>query len=126
MIRYANGVPSHNLFNIKADSRWDGGRAVVPTLEYEKGEAVSQYAAFRSYPSFEASFKDYVDFIKSGERYQAALEKVDDSRAYVRALHEAGYATDPQYHNKINRIMSGGVFDRVAQGLKSQAERPII
>ncbi len=110
VISYSNDVPTHNLFNIKADHRWDGPKAVVPTLEYEKGKAVRQYAAFRSYPTYEASFKDYVDFIKTGSRYQAALEKADDSQAYVQALHQAGYATDPQYSDKINRIMSGGVF----------------
>lgn len=125
VIRYSNGVPTHNLFNIKADGRWDGPRAVVPTLEYEKGNPVRQLAAFRSYPNFEASFKDYVDFLKSGERYQKALDSASDSSAFVRALHEAGYATDPNYSNKINRIMSGEVFDQVVQGLKNPADEPI-
>ncbi len=110
VIRYTNDVPTHNLFNIKADSRWDGAKAVVSTLEYEQGKPERQHAAFRSYPTFEASFKDYVDFIKSGQRYQTALESAADSEAYVNALHQAGYATDPQYANKINKIMSGEVF----------------
>ena len=125
VISYSNNVPTHNLFNIKADSRWDGPKAVVPTLEYEQGMPVRQYAAFRSYPSFEASIKDYVEFIKTGERYQGALEKSDDSQAYVRALHQAGYATDPQYSNKINKIMSGEVFGGALQALKASPERPI-
>ena len=125
MIKYTNDVPTHNLFNIKADSRWDGPKAVVPTLEYEKGKPVRQYAAFRSYPSFEASFKDYVDFIKSGQRYQTALENADDSHAYVNALHQAGYATDPQYANKINKIMSGEVFDQTTQEFKASTKGPI-
>ena len=46
-----------------------------------------------------------MDFIKSGQRYQAALENAADSQAYVNALHQAGYATDPQYANKINKII---------------------
>jgi len=125
-IRYTNDVPTHNLFNIKADSRWDGPKAVVPTLEYEKGKSVRQYAAFRSYPTFEASFKDYVDFIKSGKRYQTALENAADSHAYVNALHQAGYATDPQYANKINKIMSGEVFDQATQKFKASTKGPII
>ncbi len=110
MVRYDNDMPTHNLFNIKADSRWDGPKAVVPTLEYEKGQPVRQYAAFRSYPTFEASFKDYVDFIKSGQRYQTALDSAADSGAYIEALQEAGYATDPQYSSKINRILAGEEF----------------
>lgn len=126
MIRYGNDVPTHNLFNIKADSRWDGPKAVVPTLEYEKGQPVREYAAFRSYPTYEASFKDYVDFIKSGQRYQGALENVADSQAYVESLHRAGYATDPQYSNKINRIMAAEVFEPLAKEFKAEDSRPLI
>ena len=86
MIRYSNGVNTHNLFNIKADGRWDGPRAVVPTLEYNRGRPVSEYAAFRSYPNFEASFADYVDFLKRSPRYQQALGNASDSAAFVEAL----------------------------------------
>ena len=125
VIRYSNGVPSHNLFNIKADQRWDGPRAIVPTLEYEKGKPVQEMAAFRAYPSFEASFRDYVDFLKSSQRYEKALEQASDSAAFVRALHQAGYATDPKYSSKINRIMNGDVFDRVAQGVQDSAQGPL-
>ncbi len=125
VIHYSNGVPSHNLFNIKADQRWDGPRAVVPTLEYEKGKPVREMAAFRAYPSFEASFSDYVSFLKSSPRYEKALEQTDDSAAFVRALHQAGYATDPKYSSKINRIMNGDVFERVAQGLQGFSKGPL-
>jgi len=125
-IQFSNGVPSHNLFNIKADQRWGGPRAVVPTLEYEQGKPVRQLAAFRAYPSFEASFKDYVDFLKSSERYQGALASASDSSAFIQALHQAGYATDPQYSNKINRIMGGEVFDQASLDLKGSADRPLI
>ncbi len=126
MVRYENDVPTHNLFNIKADSRWDGPKAVVPTLEYERGQPVRQYAAFRSYPTFEASFKDYVDFIKSGQRYQTALDNAADSAAYIEALHQAGYATDPQYSHKINEILAGEEFNQLAKGFKAEINQPLI
>ena len=125
VIRFSNDVPTHNLFNIKADDRWNGPRAVVPTLEYERGSPVRQLAAFRAYPDFEASFRDYVDFLKTSERYQPALENSADSNAFVRALHQAGYATDPKYSSKINRIMSGEVFEQVSWGLKDGADVPL-
>jgi flagellar protein FlgJ len=104
--RDANGVSSHNLFNIKADKRWSGEQTVVTTLEYENGKAVRQQAAFRAYPDFEASFRDYAAFLKSSPRYQPALAQADDGPAFVRALHEAGYATDPKYSDKINAILA--------------------
>lgn len=125
-IRYTNEVPTHNLFNIKADGRWDGPKAVVPTLEYERGKPVRQLAAFRAYPSFDASFRDYVDFLKSSERYRPALDRAGDSRAFVQGLHRAGYATDPEYSHKINEIMSRDVFDQALLKLKDAARGSLI
>ena len=103
--RDANGVSSHNLFNIKADQRWSGPQTVVSTLEYESGQPVRQQAAFRAYPDYEASFRDYAAFLKSSPRYQPALAQADNGPAFVRALHEAGYATDPKYAAKVTAIM---------------------
>ncbi len=108
--RSSNGVSSHNLFNIKADQRWSGEQVTVSTLEYERGQPLRQQAAFRAYPDFEASFKDYVGFLKSNPRYQQALARTDDGPTFVRSLHEAGYATDPRYAAKITTIMKSDVF----------------
>lgn len=108
--RGSNGMSSHNLFNIKADQRWSGGRVTVSTLEYERDQPRQQQAAFRAYPDFEASFKDYVGFLKSNPRYQQALARTDDGPTFVRSLHEAGYATDPRYAAKITTIMKSDVF----------------
>lgn len=104
--RDAAGGSSHNLFNIKADRRWPGPQAVVTTLEYENGKAVRQQAAFRAYPDYAASFADYVAFLKSSPRYQQALAQADDGRAFIRGLHEAGYATDPEYAEKVDAILA--------------------
>ncbi len=108
--RTGEGVSSHNLFNIKADARWDGARAVVATLEFEAGIPRRQFATFRAYDSFEASFQDYVDFLRSSPRYQPALEQAADSEAYIRSLHDAGYATDPDYATKVIDIMRRETF----------------
>ncbi len=110
--RYANGVNTHNLFNIKADNRWEGPQAVVATLEYERGRAVREMAAFRSYPNFEASFADYVEFVRTSPRYQKALQATD-GESYIRELHQAGYATDPKYAQKINEILVRDVMGGV-------------
>lgn len=123
--RYENGMPTHNLFNIKADSRWDGPRAVVPTLEYEDGQPVREMAAFRAYPDFESSFRDYVDFLKGSGRYRAALDNASDGQAFVQELHRAGYATDPGYSRKISDIMARDVFEQVAMKLKASASAPL-
>ena len=113
--RDMSGVSSHNLFNIKADQRWSGGKVMVSTLEYENGQPLQQRAIFRSYPNFEESFKDYVGFLKSNPRYQQALSRASDSVAFVRSLHEAGYATDPRYSAKVTAIMRSDLLHEFSQ-----------
>lgn len=107
MVRSADGANSNNLFNIKADSRWSGDSAQVSTLEYKDGVAQRERAAFRSYGSYEESFRDYVEFLKSSPRYRLALDSAADPYDYVRQLQDAGYATDPQYADKIKNIFDG-------------------
>lgn len=106
----ATGRSSHNLFNIKADSRWQGERIAVPTLEYRDGVAVRERAFFRAYDSFESSFTDYADFITTNGRYQDALKVASNSDAYSHELARAGYATDPRYAEKIMTILRSAPF----------------
>ena len=104
IVQDGSGRNSRNLFNIKADSRWQGERVGVHTLEYRGGVAVREPAAFRAYGSFEQSFEDYVGFLQNNPRYRQALEQAADPQAYLKELQAAGYATDPAYAQKIGRI----------------------
>ncbi len=108
-----DGAASFNLFGIKADSRWQGDRAVVNTLEYRDGVAKREKAAFRAYQSFSESFDDYARFLQTSERYQEALRVGDNATAFTQSLQHGGYATDPQYAQKINNIMSSEWFERL-------------
>jgi flagellar protein FlgJ len=113
-----DGSSSYNLFNIKADSRWQDDTITVNTLEYRDGYARKERADFRAYPSLQASFSDYVEFIKSSPRYHSALQKAADPQAYIEELHKAGYATDPEYSNKIKDILERSSFGEVAGDIK--------
>ena len=108
-----DGAASFNLFGIKADSRWQGDRAVVNTLEYRDGVAKREKAAFRAYQSFSESFDDYARFLQTSERYQEALRVGNNATAFTQSLQHGGYATDPQYAQKINNIMSSEWFERL-------------
>lgn len=119
IIRDAEGNNSNNLFNIKADKRWDGDRAQVNTLEYRDGVAQQEKAQFRSYDSYEQSFRDYADFLQSNPRYQQALELAADPREYLQQLQAAGYATDPAYADKITTIFENRIL---AMGLNTPKE----
>lgn len=110
LIQRGEGGSSHNLFNIKADSRWDGDSVVTSTLEFRDGVAQRERAAFRAYDGYEQSFRDYISFLKDSPRYQIALQSTADPSAYLNQLQQAGYATDPQYAQKISNILAGDVF----------------
>ena len=105
VVQHNNGQSSHNLFGIKADGRWNGQRVNVSSLEYVDGKARREFSNFRVYESYQQSFEDYVDYIKTNDRYRAALQKRGDGEAYIKTLQDAGYATDPQYASKIINIV---------------------
>ena len=100
IIHHTDGRSSHNLFNIKAGRTWEGDRVNVGTLEYLDGVAVKKQADFRAYDNYRQSFDDYVALLQQ-PRYRQALDKAGDPRAYLEALQQAGYATDPDYADKI-------------------------
>ncbi len=104
------GKHGFNLFGIKADDRWNGSSTTVETLEYFGDKPLKVNAAFRSYDSFDQSFNDYVSFVSSQPRYQEALKNTGDSAEYIQALHQAGYATDPRYAEKIQQILNRNEF----------------
>jgi flagellar protein FlgJ len=110
VIKNNNGSNSFNLFNIKADKAWQGKQAQVATLEFDQGIAKKVNAGFRSYDSFEASFRDYVAFIKSNPRYGDALKQVGNAEQYMHELQRAGYATDPKYADKVMSIYQGNTM----------------
>lgn len=112
IIHQADGKNSHNLFGIKADHRWDGESARVSTLEYRNGVAKKEIAPFRSYESYEHSLKDYSQFIMTSSRYTHAVKNGESVKAYSEGLQNGGYATDPNYAKKIQRIAGGEVLNQ--------------
>lgn len=101
IIKDQQGSSSNNLFNIKADSRWAGEKVQKDTLEFEFGAMVKKSAPFRAYQSLDESVSDYVNFLTGNERYQEALQNPSNVEHFLHGLQKAGYATDPQYANKI-------------------------
>ena len=110
MVRDGNGDNSFNLFNIKAGRSWDGDAKAANTLEFKDGVMVKEVAKFRSYDSYEDSFKDYVSFLKGSSRYQEAINAAADPGKYLNLLQKAGYATDPRYADKISSIYNSDII----------------
>jgi peptidoglycan hydrolase FlgJ len=101
MIKNQDGGSSNNLFNIKADSRWAGDKITKDTLEFEQGAMIKKSEPFRTYQSLTDSVDDYINFLSTSERYQDALQNSGNVEHFLQGLQKAGYATDPQYADKI-------------------------
>lgn len=111
------GKQSFNLFGIKAHASWDGDITKKKTLEYRNGIAAQEYATFRSYDSLASAFDDYVKFLKENPRYANALQSNSDAKQWGYALQNAGYATDPNYGNKIAKLLDSDILQIAATTL---------
>jgi flagellar protein FlgJ len=105
MPRRGDGTPSYNLFGIKAHG-WGGGVTHAATLEFEGGAFRRRTEPFRSYDSPDQAVADFAAFIRSQPRYSAALEVAGKPESFLRALHGAGYATDPRYGDKLVALLN--------------------
>jgi len=110
MPRTADGSPSLNLFGIKAGEEWSGARATADTVEFNNGVAVPRRTAFRAYGSIEESVNDFASLLKNSPRYRDAIAAGGDTRAYIESMGKSGYATDPEYANKLNQTLNSGAL----------------
>lgn len=104
--RFADGRPSYNVFGIKAGAGWNGSVVQATTTEYVNGAAQTRQENFRAYASYAEAFRDYATLMTNSPRY-ANVVGAQDSAAFARGLQRAGYATDPQYAAKLERIIAG-------------------
>ena len=101
---------SNNYFGIKADQSWQGEQVNKDTLEFADGVFNKIEQPFRVYENLAQSFNDFAEFLLGNERYAKALEFAHDSKQFLQEIQNAGYATDPQYANKILKVLSNKVF----------------
>ncbi len=89
---------SNNHFGIKCKRDWTGDR--VYHDDDAKGEC------FRSYPTVEDSYDDHARFLDSQPRYDSLFAySSTDYRSWARGLKAAGYATAPDYAERLVRII---------------------
>jgi|ERR1700723_31623 len=106
MPRNPDGSPSFNMFGIKAGDGWTGARAVADSMEVTNGVATTKRTAFRAYGSIEDSVDDFASMLKNSPRYREAIAAGADAQAYIARIGKSGYATDPEYGNKLNQILN--------------------
>jgi flagellar protein FlgJ len=119
IITKSDGQSSNNFFNIKADKSWLGDKAAKASLEFEDGVAVKKQSNFRAYNNIAESFDDFVNFLQQNPRYKSALKTTANPTEYLNELQKAGYATDPNYAQKIINVLSRSEFNDAIKSVAS-------
>ncbi len=89
---------SNNHFGIKCKSNWKGDRV------YHDDDARGE--CFRAYPTVEASYDDHAKFLDAQPRYDGLFAYAsDDYRSWATGLKAAGYATAPDYAQRLIKII---------------------
>lgn len=89
---------SNNHFGIKCHSSWRGKRT------YHDDDAAGE--CFRVYDNVRDSYEDHSLFLVKQPRYSRLFSlSRTDYKGWARGLKSCGYATDPQYPNKLIQII---------------------
>ena len=94
-------VKQNNLFGIKSHGKQDG--LMVQTHEVVDGKRIKVRDSFRQYDSYNESIADYGSFLQQNKRYEPMLQAATLPEQ-VEALGKSGYATDPEYADKVMAI----------------------
>ena len=115
----------NNLFGIKGS--YQGNSAMMDTWEVYGGKKYEIEDGFRAYPDQATSILDYGVFLTVNKRYKKAIG-LKDYKEQIKAIHDAGYATDPQYANKVISIIEKYGLDdwdkEVLEPKKEEVKKP--
>lgn len=103
-------VKGNNHFGIKCHG-WDG-----KTLSFDDD---AKDECFRAYKSVKQSYEDHSKFLLSERRYSKLFKlKITDYKGWARGLKAAGYATNPQYADRLIKIIEVYRLDRYDRSKK--------
>lgn len=88
---------ANNHFGIKCHG-WNG--------QSVRRDDDAKNECFRKYKNAEESFNDHADFIRYRDRYAFLFDlEITDYKGWAHGLKKAGYATDPQYAQRLIKII---------------------
>ncbi|WP_242775180.1 glycoside hydrolase family 73 protein [Brevibacillus parabrevis] len=95
------GRSSYNLFGIKGTG--PAGSVITVSKEVVNGETVSHPSEFKAYYNYQQSIDDHAQFLLKPAYKKVLMAQTPQEAA--QALSKAGYATDPQYADKLIRLI---------------------
>jgi len=111
---------SNNHFGIKCHKGWKGKKVYYD--DDEKDEC------FRKYKKVSDSYRDHSLFLKDRGRYSSLFElKTQDYKSWARGLKTAGYATNPEYADKLIALIERydlDQYDKVKRSGKRKIKKP--
>ncbi|MCW3158732.1 glucosaminidase domain-containing protein [Micropruina sonneratiae] len=98
----------HNYFGIKCGaivSPHQRGCVALASYEYVNGKKKKYVSRFRTYSSMSRSFLDHGRLLNYADRYNKAFKYTNNPDQFIREVHKAGYATDPNYSTLVISLM---------------------
>ena len=112
-------LKAETLFGIKGDGK------ILDTTEYIDGEYVNVKDSFKSYPSLAASVQGLYDLMQ-WNNYDRATSCTDYEEE-CRMVQACGYATDPNYSDKLISIVNSyqlTMFNNIEEPAEEPTEEP--
>ena len=95
-------MAANNLFGIKGT--YNGEGYTCKTQEWDGSKYITVDATFRKYPSWAESVADHSALFNRLDRYKN-LRGLTDYKLACQYVREDGYATDPEYTNKLINLI---------------------
>ncbi len=111
---------SKNHFGIKCHKGWTGRKVFHD--DDEKDEC------FRKYKKVSDSYRDHSEFLKNRSRYEFLFDlKMTDYKSWAKGLKKAGYATHPEYAEKLIKLIERydlAQYDKASKKGKRKVKKP--
>lgn len=117
-------APGNMFFGVKDTDGINGNEQLLQTVEYSKNDTIKVPTTisktfnplkklwrfvvkdyFRKYTSPEESFTEHATFFLKNQRYAVALQFKSDPNKFAEEIANAGYATDPDYADKLKGLI---------------------
>lgn len=113
-------IKSKNHFGIKCHKGWTGKK--VYHDDDEENEC------FRKYKKVADSYRDHSEFLKNRDRYAFLFDyKMTDYKSWARGLKKAGYATHPEYAERLISLIERydlAQYDKATKSGKRKVKKP--